>query len=93
MYQQPLDKASMAGVSNVLGIISMVAGILGLLTSGMFSSRSWRRSCRHLSLRREKPRRGFAIAGLVTGYAGLAIGFLAFIGLLALFSGAAISSL
>ena len=94
MYQPPMNHASMAGVSNVLGIISMVAGILGLITSGMlFLPQLAAIVCGHLSLRREKPRRGFAIAGLITGYVGLAIGFLIFAGFVAAFAGAATVSL
>ena len=88
MYQQPMNHTSMAGGSNVLGIISMVAGILGLVTSGMlFLPQLAAIVCGHLSLRREKPFRGFAIAGLITGYVGLAIGFLFFAGFVAAFAG------
>ncbi len=78
----------MAGVSNVLGIISMVAGILGLVTGGvLFLPQLAAVVCGHLSLRREKPRRGFAIAGLITGYLGLAVGVLVFVGSLAAVAG------
>ncbi|MFF5792756.1 DUF4190 domain-containing protein [Paeniglutamicibacter sp. NPDC012692] len=84
MYQQPMDPASMAGVSNVLGIISMVAGILGLVTGGVLLLPQLAAVvCGHLSLRREKPRRGFAIAGLITGYLVLAGGVLVIAGSLA----------
>ncbi|GAA1498958.1 DUF4190 domain-containing protein [Paeniglutamicibacter kerguelensis] len=94
MHGQPMGHASATGVSNVLGIISMVAGILGLLTTGMlFLPQLAAVVCGHLSLRRERPHRGFAIAGLVTGYVGLAIGFLVFAGFLAAFAGAASVSL
>ena len=89
MYQQPMHQPQATGVSNVLGIVSMVAGILGLVTSGMlFLPQLAAVVCGHLSLRRERPHRGFAIAGLVTGYVGLAIGFLVVAGLAAAFVGA-----
>ena len=46
----------------------------------------------HMALRREPSGRGFAIAGLVMGYIGLALTVLALIGLAMLFSVAATSS-
>ncbi|MGL3807369.1 DUF4190 domain-containing protein [Paeniglutamicibacter sp. R2-26] len=90
LHQPPMHQPQATGVSNVLGIVSMVAGILGLVTSGMlFLPQLAAVVCGHLSLRRERPHRGFAIAGLVTGYVGLAIGFLAIAGLAAAFAGVA----
>jgi hypothetical protein len=46
----------------------------------------------HMALRREPSGRGFAIAGLVMGYIGLALTVLALVGLAMLFSVAATSS-
>lgn len=89
MHQRPTGGPAEMEQSNVLGIISMVAGIVGLVTSGMlFLPQLAAIVCGHLSLRREKPRRGFAIAGLVTGYIGLAFGLLLLLGLLVFSVGA-----
>ena len=88
MYQQPMNYASAAGASNVLGIISMVAGILGVVTGGaLLLPQLAAVVCGHLSLRREKTRRGFAIAGLATGYLVLVGGLLVIVGAMAAFAG------
>lgn len=84
-YPQPAYQPAAMEKSNVFGIISMVAGIVGLITFGsMLLPQIAAIVCGHVSLRKEKPRRGFAVAGLVMGYASLGVGLLAFLGLLAL---------
>lgn len=74
--------------SNVFGIISMVMGIIGLVTFGaMLLPQLAAIVCGHVSLRREKPRRAFALAGLIMGYVSLGIGLLIFLGIFALAAG------
>lgn len=55
-----------------LAIVSLVAGIIGVVTGGTFIiPQLVAIVCGHLALRREPHMRGIAIAGLVTGYLGL----------------------
>ena len=59
--------------SGALAIVSLVAGIIGILSGGMFLIPEIAAIvCGHLALRREPQMRGIAIAGLVMGYLGLA---------------------
>ncbi len=87
-YPQPVYQPAAMEQSNVFGIISMVMGIIGLITFGaMMLPQIAAIICGHVSLRREKPRRGFALAGLIMGYLSLGIGLLMFLGLFALAAG------
>ncbi|PQZ90220.1 hypothetical protein CQ018_14585 [Arthrobacter sp. MYb227] len=79
MYQPAAMEAS-----NVLGIISMVLGIISVVTFGAFLlPQLGAIVCGHISLSREKTRRGFAISGLIMGYICLGLGILMVIGLIA----------
>lgn len=89
-YPQPGYHPRTMEKSNVFGIISLVMGIVGLMTFGaMLVPQLAAVVCGHVSLHREKPRRGFAMAGLIMGYVSLGLGALMFLGLLAVAAGGA----
>ncbi|MBV1781144.1 DUF4190 domain-containing protein [Paeniglutamicibacter sp. ABSL32-1] len=68
----PMQAQQPAGV---LAIVSLVTGIIGVVTGGMLLLPQIAAIiCGHLALRREPHMRGIAIAGLVTGY--LMLGFI-----------------
>ena len=71
--------AAPAGPASTLSIISLIGGIVGLLLSfvgfGLLPALAGV-ILGHLGLKREPHARGMAIAGLVTGYIGLAISIL-----------------
>lgn len=74
-YPQPGYPAQVQQPAGVLAIVSMVAGIIGVVTGGMLLVPQIAAIiCGHLALRREPHMRGIAIAGLVTGY--LMLGFI-----------------
>lgn len=83
-YPQPMYQPAAMEASNVLGIISMVLGIISVVTFGAFLlPQLGAIVCGHISLSREKTRRGFAISGLIMGYICLGLGILMVIGLIA----------
>lgn len=86
-YPQPFP-AAYAPPARSLGIAALVFGLFGIFTLGfLVIPQLLAVILGHLSLRREPAARGFALAGLVLGYAMIALG----LGLLALL-GAAFSS-
>jgi hypothetical protein len=68
-----------AGPSSILSILALIGGILGVLLSffgfGLVPALAGV-ILGHLALKREPHARGMAVAGLVTGYIGLAISIL-----------------
>lgn len=86
-YPQPMYQPVGMEPSNVLGIISMVLGIISVVSLGAFLlPQLGAIVCGHLSLSKEKTRRGFAISGLIMGYICLGLGILFIIGIFALTS-------
>ena len=84
-YPQPMYQPAGMEPSNVLGIISMVLGIISVVTFGAFLlPQLGAVVCGHISLSKEKTRRGFAISGLVMGYVCLGLGIFMVIGLFAM---------
>lgn len=66
--------------SNVLSIVSLVAGIVALLSGGMMLvPQLGAIVCGHLALKREPHGRGMAIFGLVLGYLMLAFQIVAYL--------------
>lgn len=73
-YPQPGYPVQAQRPAGVLAIVSLVTGIIGLFSVGLFFFPQLAAIiCGHLALRREPHMRGVAIAGLVTGYLGAAI--------------------
>lgn len=71
-YQQPGYPVQAQRPSGVLAIVSLVAGIVGLLSLGLLLvPEIVAIICGHMALRREPHMRGVAIGGLITGYLGL----------------------
>lgn len=71
-YQQPGYPAQTQRPSGVLAIVSLVSGIVGLLSLGLLLvPEIVAIICGHMALRREPHMRGVAIGGLITGYLGL----------------------
>lgn len=84
-YPQPMYQPVGMEPSNVLGIISMVLGIISVVSFGAFLlPQLGAIVCGHISLSKEKTRRGFAISGLIMGYICLGLGLLLVIGIFAL---------
>lgn len=68
-FQQPGYPVQDRQPSGVLSIVSLVAGIIGLVSGGMLLvPEIVAIICGHMALKREPHMRGVAIGGLVTGY-------------------------
>ena len=74
-YPQPGYPMPVQQPAGALAIVSLVTGIIAVLTGGMLILPQIAAViCGHLALKREPHMRGIAIAGLVTGY--LMLGFI-----------------
>lgn len=70
--RQPGYPAQVQRPAGALAIVSLVTGIIGVVSGGtLIIPQLVAIICGHLALRREPHMRGIAIAGLVTGYLGL----------------------
>ncbi len=74
-YPQPGHPVQVQQPAGTLAIVSLVTGIIAVLTGGMLVIPQIAAViCGHMALKREPHMRGIAIAGLVTGY--LMLGFI-----------------
>lgn len=83
--QQPAYNYGAAPEPKTLSIVSMVLGIAGLTVLPFLASIA-AVITGHMARKREPAGNGFSLAGIITGYAGIALGILGIIVLIAYFA-------